>query len=46
MQMKVPSKAPIKPTRSLKKGIASAMRKEMIQLKRTHELFISADSRH
>ena len=41
MQMKVPSKAPINPTKSLKNGIASAMRKEMIQLNSTHELIIS-----
>lgn len=38
MQIKVPNKAPINPTRSLKNGIASAMRNEMTQLNRTHEL--------
>jgi len=41
MQMKVPNRAPINPTRSLKNGIASAMRKEMIQLNSTHELVVS-----
>jgi hypothetical protein len=41
MQMNVPSRAPIRPTRSLKNGIASAIRKEMIQLNNTHELDIS-----
>lgn len=38
MQMKVPSRAPIRLTRSLKKGIASAMMKLMIQLIVTQEL--------
>lgn len=38
MHMNVPSKAPIKPTRSLKNGIDSAIKKEIRQLKATHEL--------
>lgn len=40
MQMKVPSNAPMRPTRSLKNGIASAMRNEIRQLKATHELLV------